>query len=274
MPEPGIPQKFPNHMFTRAQLRQVVGPDEPLYHLLEGAAFESVYTLHDDFDLGLSDKTWVSKGFEWQEDAFFGSIANVHTEEEGVETEPPSTDAYLFSKVRGWRSGRRAVVMSRFTVSGTEAGKIELGFASQIPAGSLGIAPSQALPNNVGVNDYGFVLHNPADSTSQIYAIGRGGAANSGTATAGTPSIPIRTSPVNPRSWTSDSEYTNSMVVALNEQNEVKVYVNGNFVVTGAVGPRDKVDLGLWVYAGSSRTTGAPILQIDYIHAWQERITL
>ena len=97
----------------------------------------------------------------------------------------------------------------------------------------------------------------------------------SATAAAGTPSVPLRASAVSPTSWTRNSEYTNTLLVATNEQGEVKVYVNGQIVpLTTPSGPRDAQDLGICLHVGPNASRAAPVVVLDYIHAWQERITL
>ena len=271
MPEPGIPQRLPNQMFTRSQLRSAGGPDDPLYYLLESAAFDSVYTLHEDFADGLSDARWVSRGFTWQEDDFFGSVANVNDADVLEETDELPTDAYLFSRVKGWRANRRAVAMARFALSSVTAGKLEFGFASHVGDAGMGITDSVDRPTNEGVSDYGYFMFNPADSTTLVYAVARG-LPNSGSATSGTPSFPLRAAP--PK-LTIDRFGVNTLMVLINETNEVKLYVNGQIVTaTGSSGPRDAEDLGIWFHVGPNKDTGAPVVVLDYIHAWQERVPL
>ena len=275
MTEPAIPQTLLNNMFSRDQLLAAVGHDRPLYHLIEHLAFESVYSLHDDFDKGIDPARWVSSGFTWQEGDFFGSIANLdNSEDESEDAEPSPSAAYIFSKVKGWQTRRRCTATVRFTLSSASHGKIEFGFASDPADEVFGIIDSTARPTHGKITDYGMLLWNPNDSTTQPYAIARA-YPTAGVATALVAGVPIRTAPGNLASWSSPKERVNTLLVALNERNEVKCYVNGQFINTAVSGgPGAAADLGIWFHVGPNRATSAPLVNLDYVHAWQERIPL
>jgi len=274
MPEPGIPQHLHSQPFTHYQVRQASTPGDPLYLLLESLAFESVFSVHDDFDLGINSHRWVSSGFNWQEDDFFGSVANIDDTDDLEADAPPPTDAYLFSRVKGWRAGRRAVVMVRFTLSSLTAGKLEIGFSEDMSYTGYGVVANVDALTNHGIDNYGFTVWDPSESSSLVYAVARGHP-DDGEAASGTPQVPFRIQETSPRSRSHSSERTNTIITATNENGEVATYINGQRVVHARVtGPNATADMGIWVHVGPNSATGAPVMNLDYIHGWQERNAL
>jgi hypothetical protein len=242
----------PNDHLNRRLLIREVGGEAPLVSLLEHLCTDSVYVLKDDFDRGLDTNRWINGGFVWDAEDLQGHIHGTSTAEPGEDR--PHTGLSLTSQVFGWSPGKRAVAMIRLRLGGL-SGIVEFGFVDQlVEQVSGGVVLAKSTPLGAGApQDYAIAVRDPNDNAFfGIVSLGRdntiGGGTNSKTvAIAGT-------------------DFT--LMLALNEQTESRLWVDGMPTDIEYSGPSRYADLGVWLHADTTS------INVDYVQIWQERDTV
>ena len=243
--------------------------------ILELLCTDSIYSIKDDFDKGFDERVWVQDGpvaadvegqgddpereedhrtlgsgraFAIQPDYFGGLLAAV-----------PSQRVVLMSRQGGWRPNRRATLMGRIRVIGIGNSKFEFGFTD---ADSSHIAQTEACvlikdtPSSQSARaDYAVIIRDTDDDTSTDLV----------TASARSTTITAAVGPV-----TLASNVWRTYMIALNEQNEARFYIDGIYAGVNRASARPTIPLWLWFMA-VPRSGGGPEVQLDYIQAWQER---
>ena len=241
---PALAAQPPVDHMTRKLLRrsQVGGP--PFDAVLEQLCVDTVYVQHSEFDEGLleslaNDARWMTDGFEYDDSADLGAV-----------TGGGELPAYLISRARRWQAGRRCVVLARITAS--HLAKFEFGFTSEGLETVL-VKDSSNLNANDAVRDFAVAIHDIRDD-SEVALVAHGeGVAGSTTMASPVPATAISAG---------DSF---SLMVALNEQEEARWWIDGIFAGVNRTGPVRLAPLGIWVYAS------AAAISVDYIRGWQER---
>lgn len=236
---PALAAQPPVDHMTRKLLRrsQVGGP--PFDAVLEQLCVDTVYVQHSEFDEGLGDSRWETDGFEYDETADLGAI-----------TGGGELPAYLISRARRWQAGRRCVTLARITAS--HLSKFEFGFSSEALETVL-VKDSSNLNANDAVRDFAVAIHDIRDN-SQVAIVAHGEGVT------GSSSI---VSPVPNTAISAGDDF--SLMVALNEQEEARWWIDGIFAGVSRTGPVTVASLGIWVYASVAA------ISVDYIRGWQER---
>jgi hypothetical protein len=226
-----------DHM-TRKLLRrsQIGGP--PFDAVLEQLCVDTVYVQHSPFDEELGEGRWEADGFVYDETG------------DGAAVGGGDLPAYLISRRKRWNAGRRCVVMARITAS--HLAKFEFGFSSEALETVL-VKDSSTLNANPSVRDFAVAIHDKRDD-SEVALVAHGvGVAGSTT----------MVSPVPDTAISAGDSF--SLMVALNEQEEARWWIDGIYAGVNRTGPATLAPLGIWVYANAAS------ISIDYIRGWQER---
>ena len=171
MPEPVIAAQFPNDHLTRKQLRKTGAGDRSLAFLLEQLCTDSIFSIKDEFEDGISANKWQSRGFVWEPEEFQGVISTLRVDDED---EALGGDSWIASRVFGWRGSHRPVVIARMRTD-FSSGKFEFGFTSDVVDSGLGIVTSKAnVTANSRVRDFAVGCMDRNDDTSiDLLADGR-----------------------------------------------------------------------------------------------------
>lgn len=230
-----------DHM-TRKLLRrsQVGGP--PFDAVLEQLCIDTVYVQHSEFDEGLGAPRWETDGFEYDETADLGAI-----------TGGGDLPARLISRAKRWQAGRRCTVMARISTS--HMAKFEFGFTSEA-AETVLLKDSSNLNANDAVRDFAVAIHDLRDNSEVALVAHGNGVVGSSTIV----------SPTGADAITAGDSF--SLMVALNEQEEARWWIEGIYAGVNRTGPATRASLGIWVYASAAS------ISVDYIRGWQERTPL
>ena len=253
MPEPAI--NIPDNLFSRKLLRasHAVG-GSPLGALLETLCIDDIYSVRDDFERGIDATRWDSAKLYHQPNDLQGSIASFGLGDEAIEDE--GSVIRLSSKVGGWRAVNRASAIIRFSLSSLR-GKLEFGFETGGDR-DAGVILAKVGPSAVSTaNNFGLLVRD-TDNNTNLGIVRRDG--RSGT---------VRNTDITP-AITFEAVKPQTLLVSLQEQGDVLVWVNGKFVQSVQNGPEAREYLNLWFHI-SPRADGLPNVSIDYIFAWQER---
>lgn len=268
-----------NSALTRRVLEGFKGPERSLLELL---ATDTIYSFKDDFDYGLDERIWTTRGSN------LGGLAFVDADNINgwVSGDPGKADnAYscLYSKGTNWSQRRRCTVMARFYVANQTSLKFEFGFSS------FGTSPDtedftgcvlvkDTPTSQTGAGSYGVVVLDTDDDASIDLVAMTNSSTAKGVRSGGT---------------TVGKEFT--LMVAFNEHGGARSWVDGQpagFVELQPAssnagggtmdhllptGPSDirynrESNMGIWVMA-QNRAANIPnhALSIDFIQAWQER---
>ncbi len=140
--------------------------------------------------------------------------------------------------------------MARITAS--HLAKFEFGFSSDA-AETVLLKDSSGLNANDAVRDFAVAIHDARDN-SEVALVAHGEGITGST---------TMVSPVPDTAISAGDSF--SLMVALNEQEEARWWIDGIYAGVIRTGPVTLAPLGIWVYANA-----API-SVDYVHAWQER---
>jgi len=239
--EPATFVQLPPDMLTRRMLRRSLAGDRPLALLLEHLCTDTLYSVRDDFDDGLSDRRWRSQGFQWEENDHQGGISTLRDDDEA------DVDHWIASRTLGWRGDRRPTFMARLR---TSLGKFEFGFTDTVDSGGLVTNKARPLANTRA--EFAVACFDRVDSDDvELFADGR--------AISLSQSSPVAAV---------DADLLGqsfSIMVSLNEQSESRLWINGIYVTILRSGPSSTANLALWL-----QSRGA--CYVDYFQAWQDRV--
>lgn len=253
MPEPGLPAHPPNDHLTRKLLRRALQGNNPLSTLLEQLIPDTVYTQENEFDEGINENRWINGGFVWDADDLEGHIHGT-TEPEEDEVRP-HTGLSLTGRIFGWSPEKRATAMIRFRPASL-SGVIEFGFVDQLIVQARGgaiIAKATPLVDSA-LEDLSIAVRDSSDN-AYFGLVTRG---EDNTVGSGTNEKVVAVS--------GGAEMT--LMLAMNEQEETRLWVDGMYTEIERSGPSRAADLGIWLHATNTA------LDVDYIQAWQERVAM
>ncbi|KKN82256.1 hypothetical protein LCGC14_0310690 [marine sediment metagenome] len=261
----------PNDHGTRKLLRRSAIARTPLEALLEQIAWDSLYVIHDDFDADDLDSRWVQGERPddpdlggWQFDSIYASGA--------IKGRPENRTLKLISSRQVWHADRRCALVSRLSVDEITRGKFEIGFAD-IDAEHLhdaqGVIEIKSTPS-VYPNRVNFaVAVRDTDDDTNIGLAAAASTAAPGEGSGGSVSV---TDSTGAEAITAQTEFT--VLVATNEMQESRLWINGIPAATNRSGPNRDSALSIWLLFDQRLGTGGPEVRLDYIRAWQERATL
>ncbi len=238
-----------------------MGPDEPIFHLLESLAIKDVYPFEDDFLGTLNTDNWTlaNSGGDSVDFAVSTTLTGGVAEGDGG----TSNDGYanMFSDIEAWSVDNRPLAITRLQPrTAITDSKFEFGFADAAAAGQ---ALVKATPTSTGT-DYAVIVRDTDDDTS--VDMQRDGTTLAVQSIAGTHGV----------TWTLNAWHT--FMIALNEQGESYFWANGSLggvlrATATAGGPDNDTTLGLFLFT-QVRTTSAHEVRCDYIKALGERVAL
>ncbi len=272
MPEPALrpySNQFYGRIFSRSRLRDKIGPDNPMFHLLESLCIVSAYTFEDEF-LGALDttNTWTvsnsggNNAADWVESTALRGGVIV-----GEAGDADNQDANLFTQNQNWSIDNRPVLLTRLQPRTAITGnKFEVGFADADAA--IGQVLVKDTPTSTGA-DYCVVVRDTDDDTSIDMIV------DGTTPTISTSNLVAGTHGV---TWTLNTWH--NIMVAMNELDEQYFWVNGSLggslqsTAAGAgVGPDNDAVLRVWL-STVSRSGDLHPLWCDYIKVIAERVLL
>lgn len=263
MPSPALPTMPVNDYLTRKLLRKIAGTGTPLTALLEQLVTDSIYTLKDDFDRGLDENLWFTRGLRWNDNDDNGALDSSSDEELPEGAGPQGM--FLMSFGDGWRLNRRPVVQCRVDFSpAAQLSHFEVGFVSEMPSDGRGVVHdinSSTTERNTGVQTFTVAARDRSfDEDEAFYVVSGGSHATSG-------SDEVDSQVVTPNPPLSGPM---TLMVCANEQGETRLWVNGQHDNSFSEEADVIKDLGchLWVFGDRGSYS------LDYIHAWRERTSL
>ncbi len=250
---------------TRSRLRDIIGPDNPMFQLLESLCIVSEYVFEDDFLRTLDTGTWTADG-----SGGAGSpVKFVHqtTLRGGQALADPGTtndgDVSLISVGENWSIDNRPVMLARLEPrTNITSSKFEIGFADADP-GTNGQVLVKDTPTSQGT-DYCVAVRDTDDDTGIDLVV------DGTTPTFGATSKVVGSSGV---TWTVNTMH--NIMIAMNELDEQYMWVNGSLGAANRAnqGPDNDVTLGVWCTA-INRTGSSHPLRLDYIKVLAERTLL
>lgn len=242
----------PNDHLSRDLIIRELGGRAPLVTFLEQLCTDTVYVFKDDFDRGIDENRWKNGGFIWDPEDLEGHIHG--TSVAAPDEDRSHTGLTLMGRIFGWKAGKRAVTMIRMRMTAL-SGIVEFGFADpsvDLTAGGV-VLDKSALLVAQGLDDFSIAVRYVSDSAFfGIVTGGRDNAVGSGT---NSKAVAI-----------ANTEF--SLMLALNEQEETRLWVNGMPTDIEYTGPHRRADLALWLHVDDNS------LDVDYIQAWQERVAV
>ena len=272
MAEPALQtfqEQYHGRLMTRSRLRDIIGPSNPMFQLLESLCIVDEYVFEDDFIGVLDTNKWTVNNSSGG-----GSPANFATNTAlrgGVIVGDAGTvddqDANLLSDVQGWSIDNRPVMLTRLQPRTSISGnKFEVGFADADAA--VGQVLVKDTPTSTG-SDYCVVIRDVDDDTSiDMVVDGTTPTISSSNLVAGTHGV----------TWTLNTWH--NIMIAMNERDEQFFWVNGS--LGGAlrsnssgdgIGPDNDAVLLLWL-STVGRSGDAHPLWCDYIKVMAERVLL
>ena len=259
MPEPmarayGV--QYEGRIFRRSRLRDRLGPDDPIFHLLEQLCINDVINIEDDFTTSLDTARWTAA-------AIAGGVAYVRTANTlggiiaGSGTTTSGDGGTLFTTNNEvFVTNARPVGLIRHRVSAITTVKLEFGFADAVQSGQVNV---KATPTSTGT-DYAVIIYDTVDDTNtELVVDGTTPAVAKVDASAAITALAANTY----QTW----------MLALNEQNASYYWVNGVFGgVQRANGPDDDVTLGIFACVRTRADATARTHDIDYIKAVCDRV--
>lgn len=245
--------------FTRARLRDAIGPSNPLYHPLESQMFQDVYWFIDDEFTGvLSTAAWTVAN-NGAGAADFARVANIPGGAiNGDAGTADDGDARLFTTSNELvTANRRPVLYGRIGQnSAVASSKFEFGFADAAGAGAVLV---KATPTSTAT-DYAVIIRDTDHNTS-VDLVTDGGTDAVGL---------VASSPGQPSAWATQTWY--SLVISLDEVRGTRFYIDGIFQGIRRAGPDATVTLGAWLYIQGRDSAANRTLRADYIRGYAERV--
>ena len=262
MPEPMIDVTPTRNWrpFTRARLRDAIGPSNPLYTPLESQMFQDVYWfVNDDFIGVLDTNVWTASNSGGAGVANFARVASIPGG--AIEGDPGTADdadIRLFTTSNELiTSRRRPVLYGRIgTNTAVANSKWEFGFVDAVGAGAVLV---KATPTSTAT-DYAVIIRD-ADHNTSVDLVTDG--------TTDTVGL-VASSPGLPSAWATQTWY--SLVISLDEQRACRFYVDGIFQGIRRAGPDAATTLGAWLYAQNRGDVDSRTLRADYMKGYAERV--
>ena len=266
MAEPALrtfQEQFHGRLMTRSRLRDMIGPDNPTFQLLESLCIVSESVFEDEFWRTLDTGTWAVNNSTGSGVANFAhSAALPNGQIEGDAGTDTDADAQMLSVGTTWQIDQRPVLLTRLEPRTAIAeNKFEVGFASADAV--TGQVLVKDTPTSTGA-DYCVVVRDTIDDTSiDMVMDGTTPTIASTNLVAGTHGV----------TWTVSTMH--NIMLAMNELDEQFFWVNGS--LGGAqrrnVGPDNDIALGLWL-STVNRGGDAHPLRCDYMKVLSERVLL
>ena len=241
--------------FTRARLRDAIGPSNPLYHPLEAQMFQDVYWFVDDeFRGALDTNVWATAG----DGTAFARVANIPGGViEGTTGAVNAQTSRIFTTSNELVTARRRPVLyGRIGQnSAVTTSKFEFGFAD---ATSVSVVNVKATPSS-NATDYAVIIRDTDHNTS-VDLVTDGGTDAVGL---------VASSPGQPAAWATQTWY--SLVLALDEVRACRFYIDGIFQGVRRAGPDATVTLGAFLLI-VTRAAADRSIRADYIKGYAERV--
>ena len=262
---PNFQSNLQGRIFRTRMIRDKMGPDDPIYHLLMLEAKRDVFSIFDDFTavLDTDDNFWTAStngGTAPAQLTGAGDVNGIITLTTGGTNDNDST---LLSE-GCFNADHRPVALFRMQMNtGVSLSKFEIGFADADPGATgenSGLVLVKATPTSTAT-DYAVIIRDTEDNASiDLHADGTTDAAIS---VASSPGITFTT------------QVFYDFMIAVNEQRECYFWIDSVFQGVVRRGPENDgtTTLGLWAFC-QTRTSGVRTMYIDYILAWQERFRL
>lgn len=271
MSEPALrpfSEQYHGRLMTRSRLRDIIGPDNPMFQLLESLCIVSESVFEDEFWRTLDTDTWAlntSSGASAASWAHSPTLPNGQIE--GDAGTDDNEDVQMLSVGTCWTIDQRPVLMTRLEPRTAITGnKFEVGFADADAA--LGQVLVKDTPTSTGVN-YCVVVRDTNDDTSIDMVV------DGSTPTISSSNLVAGTSGV---TWTLNTMH--NIMIAMNELDEQFFWVNGSLggalrssAAGAGVGPDNDVALGIWLSTVSRGGADHP-LRCDYMKVLSERVLL
>lgn len=244
-------------LFSRDALTKWRGPGNPVYHIVENLCVQDVVSVYDDFTTALNTDYWTAT--ESGAGTTFARLANTLSGViRGTTATTSGNDQRLFATNNEHVvTNARPVLLTRVRQPTTiTLSKFEVGFADAVAAGQVNV---KATPTSTGT-DYAVIIRDTNDNTDVDLI-------TDGT----TPAVAAVTGNVALTAWAVDTFFT--LMLALDEENDARFWLNGIYGGVLATGPDDNTTLAPWFYV-QTRTTAARSFDIDYVKIWHERTTI
>ena len=249
---------FHGRAFRESRLRDSMGPSNPLYHLLRAQTVD-MYTFMDDFDQeALNGDYWTlhkTSSADW---------ANLASQPGGVcqvisdATQNEYAGIYQGGSGLVYAANRRPVMLCRFAMGAAMTfSKWEVGFSDG--DADAGAVNSATTPTSTAT-DYA-VLIRDTDSAVTVKGI-TDGTTDAVEAVTLSPGVTFAVS----------TEY--NLMIGIDENSVCRFWIDNVYQGASARGPDAATALGIWIFAQSrSATPAARTFRVDYVKAWQERLT-
>lgn len=259
---PWLPVQPSGRIFSRSRINDSGwGPSHPLYHVMTDSAIQDIVVLTDDF-ITLDTTYWLGSGAT-------ANFAVVADDPAGVITVDCGADADGFltcaANQQMWSVDHRPTILGRLQQRVVANSKFEFGFALEafVADGNVNI---KATPSS-SVADYAVITRDTDDTGAggdagdyALIADNQNGA-NDGPVAHDSGIITM-----------ANTTYV-TLMVNLNEQNEARYWIDGQYVGILTAGVPDGDDLlAPCVYAVDRDAAATCQLDVDYIKIWQERI--
>lgn len=218
--------------------------------LLEQLCTDDIYSVKDDFDRGFDANLWVVKNMTVADHDPFGVIYS--DAPEGA----VGSNSLIRSRLANFYPDRRATFQAR-AILPRDGSHVELGFVKEDHSDDT-FAVMLAADAGVAVNarSFGLAVRSPNISGWSVVS---GGSTTSAINTNRT----AVTTRVSETGWT-------TFLVAVNEQGETRVWINGQHDNTFAQRTDMHVTRGHYLWINVPHGS----LAVDYIQAWEERVPL
>ena len=221
--------------------------------LLELLCTDSIYSIKDDFDKGIDANLWVTENLVVAEHEFGGVLYSEAIAPEG-ETPRAGGGSSIRSRINGWKPNHRPTVQVRIAPTSSNY-QVELGFVNEVPdISAVRLLSTTTLTRKA--DSFGVAVRSPNVSSGGWYVASGG------------PNTTAQTAVSTPVSETAFAWAT--LLVAVNEQGETRLWVNGQYDNTVARATTMSVREGHYLWLGADRGS----MMIDYIQIWQERSPL
>ena len=239
-----------NHLTTLLLERSSGRLTEGERALLELLCTDSIYSVKDDFDRGISPDLWVTQNMTVAEHEFGGVLYGTSPEESPNRA---GGGALIRSAVNGWKPAQRATVQVRMAPT-TSNWQAELGFVSEAPDGVPAARLLSSTTLSRAVDSFGLAVRTPTVSGWYVASGAPGSTAQAAVTT-----------------YVSETAFAwVTFLVAVNEQGETRLWINGQHDNTLARNTGMLATTGHYLWLNAERGN----IAIDYIEAWQERAAL
>lgn len=246
-------------LFGRRLLRHSIGPSNPLYSFHLDNCIQDIVSFTDDFH--------TLDGSYWDGDNGDANWAVQADQPEGVVQVDCAGDqdgVLVCAANQMWINvDHRPVILGRLKVGVVANSKFEFGFATETDVDD-GVVGTKATPTS-GDNtndDYVVVIRDTDDDTSiEMVSDNQSGEADGPTLT-----VPSGTG------ITAADDTWLTIMVACNEQDEARYWVNGQYMNRAVTGvPNGDAALTPWIVCVDRDAAGTGHLYLDYVKMWQER---